>query len=1272
MAIDLNNVNISLDEFQRISSGWYNAGEVKLHDANTLDKMNNHVATWWYDNNDSISHEETVAIKEALVKALSQHGVEGEALARARQKLGLQPMDPADKSLLERSVKPLTRQQIREILDDNAETLNQSEGHERIRTQAELDAEKSESGRTKSATGRTKVNAALASRKEFWVNTEIQRFERVVSDMADFASPAERAQLREVAKKQLDALMATCQNRPRADHRAIAKLEIEGGQQVTVDTGLSEVEFAARLENLIVRFHYQPAGPDRIEHDVAAGYLACKSRKEQQDLLNALPQDPHFGLKARALAVRCLYSRKVTDFATLSVVNRITTANAYALARSLLVMPGTATPDELRANLLLVQLKAAPPAEVPDRELAYIPATSNRKYNQYVRNFMRSSPEDMFPAHRNFAETVKMEVRNRLGEVAMPDNTSLNNLVVNEQIAGINPAFGGEDRRNTVETIRESFLAAALQNGATRILDAEMSSAISALGGNPASFRLATNGLIDRYPQFFRDLAAAGTPEQAQEIVAGARDKIQQVARLYCKTEPFDKSSAERARQHLARKLGVAREAIGNERNGVPLRVEQKSEQLFCQILSGQVLANTDEEIEAAFDNVIEENAGELMDHISAVDEIDPPLAAHVADQVKTALVSVRKLQNIDIARIAGNVRERVTTQPLDQLLRNNADTASIHTALAGVKANIDAIMREILAGQVEIGPDDSDGIREVATIIAIRSRPGLADRLDAFFLRPDVRREIEEDDDRRPETLVMRLVRGQSFHPDVFAGGPRQAEKMRAMFSAPREMAAFKAAGGEVAALQAGYHAKDMPMLARAFTLVKAAKVVDNETALKDILKLDSQSRLLFSYGGRFIETPENFRRGLLLMGKFREWRANQRLAYEQGHRDTPSLINMRQHLFAADADRGLEKFVLEEISSNPAFDLDEEDADKLFAIENNKAMRFIGLNYGDSGYCTLAAVPPAKRGLLFEVVDLLRGPVANTQAEKEEQRDFSYRTILLARILKNYDELEELKLENHLDRAHVVPLLFGDLNVAVAATAGQIDDAIGDAIGALPPEISFAVSDLASCTGATFAQCRTAIEQGELLPNAPYVVSQSPALRDFGTADAARETLLGDILRPENAGQLPANTPILDEAQLHFTFRIQGAEPLVARWEGPEEEVRAANRPIADKLAELCGNAHPEQFSAVCYAMSQSGAGSKVRSAFTTYNIGTNEHLPLSFNITRSNETGAIEIVCSEPAGFPLRFRWTITVALDGTVTSTPMVIEQPPQQQQPVANP
>ena len=99
-----------------------------------------------------------------------------------------------------------------------------------------------------------------------------------------------------------------------------------------------------------------------------------------------------------------------------------------------------------------------------------------------------------------------------------------------------------------------------------------------------------------------------------------------------------------------------------------------------------------------------------------------------------------------------------------------------------------------------------------------------------------------------------------------------------------------------------------------------------------------------------------------------------------------------------------------------------------------------------------------------------------------------------------------------------------------------------------------------------------------------------------------------------------------------------------------------------LCDVVDLLRGTVHTEQLSAVYYALSQSGAGAKVRFAFTTHNISSSEHMPLSFAIAKNNETGAIEITCREPAGFPLHFHWTTTVALAGTVTSTPMVIEQP----------
>ena len=74
MAINLSNVNISLNEFQRLSIGEHNAGEVKLASENKLAKMNNHVGSFFV-NKDIISHEEVIAIKQALVKALSQNGI---------------------------------------------------------------------------------------------------------------------------------------------------------------------------------------------------------------------------------------------------------------------------------------------------------------------------------------------------------------------------------------------------------------------------------------------------------------------------------------------------------------------------------------------------------------------------------------------------------------------------------------------------------------------------------------------------------------------------------------------------------------------------------------------------------------------------------------------------------------------------------------------------------------------------------------------------------------------------------------------------------------------------------------------------------------------------------------------------------------------------------------------------------------------------------------------------------------------------------------------
>ena len=136
--IDLSRVNISLAEFQKISDGKYNAGEVKLSSETGLKKVNNHIHRLGA-NNVEISHEEVLAIKEAFVKALTSNGVvDKNEINRIRAELGLSPDSAVDTSLRKRSITPLTRQQIRDIIDRNASSLRGAVQDGTIRTSDQL------------------------------------------------------------------------------------------------------------------------------------------------------------------------------------------------------------------------------------------------------------------------------------------------------------------------------------------------------------------------------------------------------------------------------------------------------------------------------------------------------------------------------------------------------------------------------------------------------------------------------------------------------------------------------------------------------------------------------------------------------------------------------------------------------------------------------------------------------------------------------------------------------------------------------------------------------------------------------------------------------------------------------------------------------------------------------------------------------------------------------------------------------------------------------
>ena len=117
---------ISINDFQRISNGTFNVGDITLTSSGKLDKVNNHVGILKSFNKTSIDTQTTLRVKNEFVNALRQSGVGEAELAGVRRELGLGDADGKGLSL--KDLKPLTRAQTREILDRFAKTINDKAG----------------------------------------------------------------------------------------------------------------------------------------------------------------------------------------------------------------------------------------------------------------------------------------------------------------------------------------------------------------------------------------------------------------------------------------------------------------------------------------------------------------------------------------------------------------------------------------------------------------------------------------------------------------------------------------------------------------------------------------------------------------------------------------------------------------------------------------------------------------------------------------------------------------------------------------------------------------------------------------------------------------------------------------------------------------------------------------------------------------------------------------------------------------------------------------
>ncbi len=446
------------------------------------------------------------------------------------------------------------------------------------------------------------------------------------------------------------------------------------------------------------------------------------------------------------------------------------------------------------------------------------------------------------------------------------------------------------------------------------------------------------------------------------------------------------------------------------------------------------------------------------------------------------------------------------------------------------------------------------------------------------------------------------------------------------------------------------------------------------------------SKANRLMNYGGRFLKTAENFKNGLELIDTFKEWFSDvgtELRKLDVNHTRTEkmnlTMLNAKVSSFVSDKLLGTEKFVFESIAHDPSFNLAERDQDRLFGMENNVATQFFGLGLNGSCTQTIAQIPPEKRNTLFSAVTLFY-PLADNPINANEKPDMygslssEDSPLMVARILRNFDKVAEMKANGTLTLENLVKLCFPELPENGECTVDEVRKIIDGMSGQITEAMKSGRLTTESYCQALWALSDTGCSAEEAIdsctggphPQPPkYVSTGTLGLSAYdGTTKEGRQQLMTDLGRPWTYSYVwNRDKGLLPNDKRGFTFNFPGEPPVVT---GESDEGKANIVVVCDKVESLCGKAHPAQASSVMTMLSQSGLGI-LRGGLSQYGLISNEHSACDFTLSKDAETGDVTIRYSSPEGLPFEFEWTATVRSDGFVTTTPFKFtdKRPPEQ-------
>jgi len=267
MGVNLNKLNISLDQFNAVSSGKYNIGQLKLgEDGASVYRTNNH-KTLTFLNTTRISSEESLALKFAFCKALANEGLSSDAIESVKEKLGIS--GGVIDAVRVGGVTPLSAADVRAIIDEYAETINEKRaskvsGAAALQTSSEIYRGVSEDTLESRATARESVNSRtveqMMSAADNSVNTLLDMLEYTGEGETETMSPVQKGIAQEILQAVnrlsmgksivLGTTTGTSLSLSRA-RTVVATFRLDNGNTFSIDTGLDRARMLAKMGTVV-------------------------------------------------------------------------------------------------------------------------------------------------------------------------------------------------------------------------------------------------------------------------------------------------------------------------------------------------------------------------------------------------------------------------------------------------------------------------------------------------------------------------------------------------------------------------------------------------------------------------------------------------------------------------------------------------------------------------------------------------------------------------------------------------------------------------------------------------------------------------------------------------------------------------------------------------------------------------------------------------------------------------------------------------------------